>query len=487
MDTRKNYTEEKRIAHLKQIDFDFIATHFRKRIKQFLRDLDVYQDSRHLLEISKRAFYLQHYLYNMSYPDTGYEAISENLEKQFIKDHGTASILKDIQYRAYTKALERISGPIRIGENTFFVLNKITYYRSLKGKWYSVDPQNVFYFIPELGTTAAQNVIALLEQQYLPTRYDKIFTTWKEKNYPSDIRYALLYVHGVTTPEEYFSKTVEQIKILIQNPVSPESLSVLFDQPEHTIEMLCKRSSNIVAFVQQIQEKKVFPLYLLRDCLMFAEVQKTLELLNNTSHTGNQIMINRGLLSRNNNDQYYWTLSVDAIYEVLRNNPRTFSEFYKQYVNSMRQLEKKYPDMQRLLKNISVSIKPHIKDALDTNQKIVVVDTGLQGSITLLTKYLIDTYLLNAPSQASTDMYLYVVGDWFKKIFNHRYASDYYPIMQEIESFCRSENLYTYKKKSFETGKLEITMGSYEHQRLSNLELIVLVMTTMIMNESRLV
>ena len=478
--------QEPRIAYLQKKGFDFIAEHYVTETRLLQDRLQEAVTAPGLLEISKRAFYLQAYLDDTIF--FGYQEIFDEIGLIFAEKFGSADVLNDIQRESYTRALSQLSGQIHIGENDYVLEDGKTYYRTLRGGWYEIAADQVLYLLPKLTTPADPALVPKLESAYHQTTLDHLFQTWQEKRYSTDAESYFLIEEGTTTPEVYFDKAVRQVEALIKQPVDIETLDKLHSESEHYLENLCKVSYRLIQFIQPIRKPGVHALHLLRDGMMFAEAQKALDILTGTNSSSGQIMIGRKLLSSpNGKEQDYWFLAVDAIYEAIAEHSTDFPKFYDEYVVRLREIELKDEDLHNLLKNLAEYIRPHIQTALDNGEHIIVVDTGLQGSVNLLTKYIIDSYILpDLQTAAATDIYMFVVGDWFKGLYAGKYASDYYPMMKDIEVFARSEHVYNYKRGSFEAGKLEVEMGSAYHQLLGNIELIVLVTMAILMHEQNL-
>lgn len=486
MKSNKAKLQEMRIGCFLSKDFDFILKFYINEIKK-LEAASHSPNFKKLIQTSKKAFYLQSFVEDVTF--FGYPQITKRLEQGFLKEFGSKKILKKIQKDTLKRALAKLSGRHLIGENEYTVHKNKVYYRSLAGRWFQVSTSDVFYLLPKLDNMAREQDAKYLESKYKPNSLDKIYINWQQKKWLNKIDKSLIRIEdGETTPEKYNSDSVKQIKAILKNPVSLGALKNISKKDDEYLEQLIKVSYKIISFINRKRTHSTHLLHLLRDGIMFAEAQKTIDLLLHKNSPSSQIMISRKVLSSPEKEEYYWSLVVDVLYSALRKCSNSFDKFYEEYVTRMKEQENANPDLRAFFVKLSDYIKQSLNIKNDKTNRILICDTGLQGSINMLTKYLIDNYLYkNGERQVHTDIYLFIVGEWFKGVYKRKYFDDYYPMMKDIEIFMRSDQLYHYKQKSFETGKLKVVMGGKNQQVLANVELIVLVQMCVLMMENNLI
>lgn len=481
----KDKKPNKRIGCWSVEDFDFVYHYYLDRIKD-LQQQSKDTDSEKLLQTSKEAFYLNRFLYDMKV--YSYYEIADEMAKRFKEKYGTETILIDIQNETFDKVIKSLSGQHLLGENEYLIHNQQVYYRSLIGKWFNISADEAFLLFPKLDNPVPDNLIEELEKQYKETKLDLLYRLWLNKNWTDKINESNINIQqGITTSNEYFKTVINQIKAILQNPTLLSGIKQYFKQEDDYIERLIKVNYRLIEYTQAIRKKTTLPIYLLRDGMLFAEAHKTIDFLLGEDTPSCQLMIGRSVLSTPEKKEYYWALSVDAFYAALRKHPDNFDLFFDEYSSNMNKLEKEHPDLADFLQKLADYIYRYIKDNINKQEKIVVADVGLQGSIVLLTKYLIDKYLKpKENSSIQVETYMFIVGSWLKGIHNGRYHSDYYPMMKDIEPLVRSEQLYSYVEGSFAEGDIKVKMGTKDQQLLANLELIIMVQLCLLMKESNL-
>ena len=471
-----------KVGFLQKVHFEFVGDFLKDKIRVLL-EVNTNGTTDHLIDVSKHSFYLQRWIEDMTF--FGWPEVSQTLKKEFLKNFGTEEILHEIFIKNFLRALPLLSGRQILGENTYTVLNQNVYYRSCIGEWYEISPEEVFLLLPELSKPVNNFLKENLDSTYTMTVYDNLFTDWQKKDWDFRLKEDLLvFKEGVNTPDEYFALSNTQIKNILKTPPSFRAIQSSHKQDIHYLERLVKVSFKIIQFVNKLRDKSVYPLYILRDGMMFAETQKIFDLLQHETTYSGQVMIGRKLLSISGQDEVYWHLVVEALYTALYTVHTDFDLFYREYTKQMRDLENTNQGLHELFMRLIPYLESHIDEALRYGLKIVIVDTGLQGSVNMLVKYLIDSYILpKTKIRNECDIFMCVVGEWFKEVYAGKFADNYYPMMRDIEIFYRSEHIYQYKSGSFMNGKLEVEMGKKEDQSRANFELIVLAVTSILMHE----
>jgi hypothetical protein len=477
---------DKRVDCFLQKDFDFILNFYLGEIEK-LKKTSTTKNLQKLIQVSKHAFYLQSFIEDAGF--FGYPQITKNMRNRFLKDYGSKQILKKIQQASLKKALSELSGQCHIGENEYTIYKNNIYYRTLAGEWFKIHPSEIFYLLPKLDNKIDKKYSEYLEATYQPSNLDLIYASWYQKNWSAKVDPSLIQIKKTnSTPEKYLAISTKQIKNILDNPASLVALKNISGKDYNYLEQLIKVSYKIINFINTKRNDSVHLLHLLRDGIMFAEAQKTIDFLLHKNSSSSQIMISRKVLSSPDKEEFYWTLIVDVLYASLRKHPHDFNKFYAEYIIQMQKQEKEYPKLQVFFSKLANYINSSMDIDTRKIKSIVICDTGLQGSINMLVKYLLDNYIFkNKKVKIQTDIYLFVVGEWFKGIYKNKYFDDYYPMMKDIEIFMRSDQLYHYKKNSFEQGKLEVEMGGEKQQLLANVELFVLVQMCMLMRENKLI
>ncbi|MFA6963257.1 MAG: hypothetical protein WC227_00880 [Patescibacteria group bacterium] len=463
----------KRVGSFKLKDFELVKNHYLARASELNRLINGSNKTESLAENSKRAYYLHCFIDDMR--DLGYPEIADGLEEALAKRYHDPKILLNIAEAGLSRILSSFEGKIRLGENEYHIRNGKAYYQSVFDKWYELKGVQVFLLTPDLG----EEVVPIdAEGEKGINEYQTFLRAWRESGGRDNFDFSS--TDGDTTPENYFESSVNEISKIIETPISSEAILAKIGS-EQKFERIFKVAARLIKFVKEIRDSGVSPVYLLRDGLMFAEAQKALDFASGQDTLSGQLMINRKLLSKEPDDHYYWALASDALYVALPKNGRDFDLFYKNYCQEMARLKIKEPGFKELLSRLGLYVSSQLSH-LKGSKKILVVDTGLQGSINMLTKYVIDFHTdLDVP----VDVEMFVVGDWLKRIYQKRYASDYYPILKDIEIFNRSDHLYNYRSGSFESGKVEVTMGSEAEQLMAHVELIIITMLCKLMDEQK--
>lgn len=477
--------EEERIDFLKASDFQYIQDFLNNILQEFTHIAASETNPEKLLTTARRACYFQHFVDDMAV--FGYPRMTKILEEKFKTAFGSEHIFADVLTSCVQKALPQLSGLHQIGENQYVIRDGKAYYRNCKGTWYHMAEKEIFYLLPKLDEKAPEKLIEELERVYVPSLTHRVFNAWHNNTYLEKVPEDYIRVETLdTTPDEYFDRSVLQIKKVLHAPVSIEAVEMLHTEGENYLESLIKVSLCLIEVVKRLRNDTTLNLYLLRDGMMLAEMQKTLDLITHTDTLSSQIMVGRKLMSSKDKPEFFWGLIVDVLYAALRKHPDDTVAFQKAYNDEMAQQLVHYPELGSLVARLESYIGRHVEEAISTGKDVRVVDTGFQGSVTMLTKFIVDSISLSRGVKTSTDTYLCVTSEWFLGIYQGKYWSDYYPFMRDIEFFNRSEYVYSYKKGSFDAGDVIVEMGPQDKQILSNIELIVSVITCKLAEEEGL-
>ncbi|MDO8489997.1 MAG: hypothetical protein Q7S47_01100 [bacterium] len=461
-----------RIAYLLPEAFDYVQRFYFSRIHILKKALECPLSTKRSLALSKLAFNLQRYLDDMTH--FGYAPISQRLQSSFKQTFGDKNILQRVHKTLLRNALESMNGQYLIGENSFTINRGTPYYRTLSGFWYRIPLDQVHLLLPPCTDLVGRGDAQSLERDYKPILLDALFKDFCEVKGSSSLKPYLFSTKRNTTPDEYYTHVVKQIQHIISSPVSFSALTSNIDRA--ALETIFKVSSRVIPFVQALRNKKTYPLYLLRDGMMFSDAHTAINILKKENIPFNQLLIGRKLLSTSDGKEQYWNACVDVLYSALKQHPAHFESFYKSYARLMDKKCASTPELMHIFSELSSYIKYHIPARTTAHKKIVIVDTGLQGSVNMTVKYIIDHLSEIKKKGRRSDIAMFVVGEWFKGIYRGKFASDYYPMMKDIEVFSRSEHIYSYIPNSLRNGKLSVTMGSTAQQYSANQELIILVM-----------
>lgn len=372
------------------------------------------------------------------------------------------------------------NGQQQVGENFYNILEGKLYYRSHLDQWFEVDKTTAFDLKPNKKLIEDKDTIDQLNGEYNETWYDAILRQWKDKQYqgilPDDF---LQFGDEETSPEAYFDFTVAGIKTLLKNPVSIAELERWNGGRIVDLEDIIKISALVLDIVTKRRKDNSHTLYLLRDCLMFYEAHKTLDILSSEDTAVDQILIGRKLLSHKSREWGYYVVTLEVLYNAHKRYPTSFKEFYNEYARLLDMFASLDPGFATVIANLADYIKKHIRT--DKN-KIVIFDVGFQGSIALLTKYIIDRHISSSGpnGKIETDIKVGVGAVWSKKLFGDRHEGDYFPFLNRVQLAARSGELYHYKTGSLNSGKLQVLMGNKENQHKAAIELVVLVMVTLL-------
>lgn len=396
-------------------------------------------------------------------------------EKVFEEHFGDKYKLKSIYDKSLGRWIANKSGQHRLGENTYSVLAENLYYRNRFGQWFQVDKETAFDLQPKKELVNDRATVEKLDKGYEETACDLLIRDWENTDYQGVLQDDFLkFDKEVTNPEEYFDFTLEHIKNLLENPVSITELERWNGGKIINLEDTIKLCALTLDIAKHRRKDPSHTVYLLRDCIVFYQMHKTLDLLYSKETSSDQLMIGRKLLSYKPDQWGYYIVTLEALYEAHIRYPNNFNEFYSEYARLLDLCVSVNSKFKTLIDDLAAYIKKHIKT--DRN-KVVIFDTGFQGSINLLTKYVIDRHIKPTGSEHEIDTEIEVsVGAlWSKELFGDRALGYYFPFLNRIQYMAMNDELYHYRFGSLKDGTVQVTMGNKEWQKKAAIELVVLV------------
>lgn len=411
---------------------------------------------------------------------SGLTTFSSAFDPLFDEHFGDKYILQNIYDTCFEKWVSQKNGQWKIGENFYNIIDGKLYYRNRFGQWFEIDRRTAFDLQPDKEIIESTNLIEKLNSEYGETWYDAIIRRWEDKKYqgtlPDDF---LRFDDKETSPEAYFNFTMEHIKTLLKNPVSIVELERWNGGKIIDLEHIVKISALVLEIVKKRRKDDSHTVYLLRDCLMFYEAHKTLDFLNSENTSSDQILVGRKLLTHELREWGYYIVTLESLYTAHQRYPENFTEFYNEYARLMDMFVSFNPGFATIINNIASYIKEHIQT--DKN-KIVIFDIGFQGSIALLTKYVVDRHIkpIGFNGKIATDVKIGVGAEWSKELFGDRYENDCFPFLNRVQLMARSDELFHYKQDSLDSGKLRVVMGNKEWQQKAAIELAVLEMVILL-------
>jgi len=492
---RKNYSDEELIELFR--DFDVIFTQNKtdtdyrlskdfqvqsefliKDIKEIQRRLEKNAGDKYLYYVCEHIFNIMNWIKLIEE-----DAISNfsNIWEGFFDEHfGDKNLLQSLYDSCFEKWVSQKNGQHQIGQNFYNIIEGRLFYHNRFGKWFEVNSRAAFDFKPDLTLVKNKGLIKQLNGDYRETWYDNLLSLWESQEYRGELSDNFLkFGSKESSPEQYFDFTVTYIKELLKNPVSISELERWNGSIIADLEDIVK----IVAFVLNITKKRQrddsHTVYLLRDCLMFYESQQILDLINSETTSSDQIMIGRKLLTHESRRWGYYIVTLEALYTAHQRYPVNFAKFYNEYARLMNLFVSLNPNFEKVVSELADYIKNHIQTG---KKRIVVFDIGFQGSIALLTKYIIDYHI--APTRLGgkikTDINVGVGAVWSKKLYGKKYEGYYFPFLYHLQLIRRSNDLYHYKEGSLKNGKIGVVMGKAEDQKRAAVELVTLVMLAML-------
>ena len=417
------------------------------------------------------------------------EARSQNfgvaIERVFVDTFGDRHILQHHYDASINKWLKNKDGQYKLGDNTYSVLNRNLYYRDRFERWFQVEKAEAFDLQPNKKPVEEEAIVALLNSTYRPTSTDEIIEKWNAQDFHYRLPDEFLKLDSTTTtPEDYFSFSMPQIQSLLENPVSIKELERWYGDSIINLEDTIKLTSTILNIVEVRRKDEGHTLYLLRDCILFYEAHKALDILSANETSSDQILVGRKFLSNKEGIWGHYIVILEALYEAHKRYPDDFSKFYDEFVRLLDILVSINPAFQKVVTDLSAYISKHIPA---TKHKIVIFDVGFQGTINLLMKYVIDRHINpTIENKIETEIEIGVGAQWSKSLFKNRFKSDYFPFLNRVQSMARSDNLYHYKFGSFDLaqGTVTVQMEDEDWQRKAAVELVVLVMIAKLSRET---
>ncbi len=463
-------------------DFQIQSKHIVESIASILKRIDNAEDDE-LLSISQQCYNLLSWTTQMSI--MGFTGLQPYVDDLLVDNFADKDIILKLQRQSFKQWVKDKKGNQKLGENYFVLLDGNVYYKKLTNKWHQVDADSVFNLTPGMSAVEG-SVIELLDSVHEPSVYHQIYSEWRDGVYSHDIPEEFFsYSAGDSTPERELEKALDKINKLIIEPVSLSNVQSREDLDDERLEYLIKVSYIMTKFAQSRRLNNEHTLYLLRDCVIFYEIHKTLDILENTTSSSDQLITGRKLLSNSKREGGHWYFTQEALFMAYEKCSGDFDEFYAEYSNILVNYEEYSEEFSEFIKKLAEYIDAHIPADTNKDTVIDVVDLGFQGSINILIKYVIDNHC-RAGKDHKTIIHMYVLAEWFKSIYPGMYSSETYSLLTNIEVLARNELMYDYKVGSFVEGSPAVVMGTSRGQDLANSELLVTTMTTLIAKNLKL-
>lgn len=417
--------------------------------------------------------------------DAGCSTFAGAWEQLFDERFGDKHILQHIYIDCFKRWISQKTGQYKVGINFYNVLKGKLYYRDSFGQWFEVEQTTAFDLKPNKNRIKDLGTIEQLDKQHKETQYDALLKQWENKHYQGILPNTFFQFNdNKTSPEEYFDFTLANIKKLLKNPVSITEIERWNNNEAIEAEHIIKIAIFVSDLVAKRRKDDSHTLYLLRDSLIFHETHKAMDILNGKSTSSDQILVGRKLLSNKQGRWEYYIITLTALYEAHLRYPNDFTQFYNEYARLLDMFVSLNSEFAAIIANLKDYIKQHIR----TNKsKIVIFDIGFQGSIALLTKYIIDRHI--GPSGPNgkivTDVEIGIGAEWSKELFGQRHYSNYFPLLNHIQLMRRSDKLYDYIEGSLDSGKLKVKMGDKKTQHDAATELIAIMMILMVLQDNK--
>jgi|GEM_PF-6579967 len=472
--TANIFANEDRIDFLNKADFEFVKEYILRRTGELQKDVSELEDPAQLFENVRHARAFQEFV---NVEVFGHPNITRILKDSLRISFGSEDVLNTIQDESFAKATKELSGQHLIGHNEYVVHEGKIFYRSLMGAWYQINPRDAFVLFPTLETKVEPYLEEQFEKMYKKPEDHLLFELWQNKQTVSGPVDHLIRIEAEdTSPEQYFARTTTQIEKILKSPVSFEKLNAAHQQDIHYLELVWKVCYQLARVTSHIRAKNKHTVYLLRDGMMMAEIQKITDVLKGERTVSDQVMINRKVLSIPDKPHHYYFMLVDALYEGMRMYPSNFESCYEAFSRLVLERERNDSGFEQLIERLS----SYVADSITKSEReIMIVDTGFLGTINFLVKYILDHKLSGYPH---SDVFLCVTEEWFTGIYKNKWWEQP-SFVREIEFINRSDKLYTYKEGSLETGSVLVEMGKPDAQRLANIELIVMTTVCALMHE----
>lgn len=430
----------------------------------------------YLYATSEHIFNIQDWI-KLMVEDAGFLRFSKNWQDVFEKEFGDRDVLKNLYDSCFDKWVSNKSGQQKIGINLYHIHEVKIYYRDFYGNWFFVDKSTVFDPKPDKEPINEVSLSETLNRGYTLTQYDDLLGRWQKSNFDASLPPNFLtYNKTESSPEEYFDFSFVKIKTLLDNPVPITELEKLNGGKINELDYKVTIANFVLETVaRRRSDKNSHTIYLLRDCLMFYEAHKALDYLRGEHTSADQILVGRKLLSIEPGQWEYYGAMVDSLYTAHLRYPTNFSDFYNEYARLMNLFVEHNKNFASLIAKLAEYIDAHTST---DKEKIIVFDIGFQGSIALLTKYIIDFHIrpLRNGKQIETDIEIAIGAVWSMELYGSRYYSDYFPMLNRIQQQERNNELYHYKHGSVNANGVKVIMGDDDHQSRASIELIVLMM-----------
>lgn len=453
-------------------DFYVFRTYFARDLRQ-MQDQLKNADDTYLLKVAEHMFNIIDWV-DLIVDNRGQAfrgAVEHFLEQEF----GNKKLLETLYDLSFDKWLTNKNGQYEIGINTYTVRENKIYYRNRFEEWYEIDKKSAFEVQPSRILVGDNTLIAFLNASYSSTSTDLIIHKWNDRKLnnvlPDDF---LQFSKETTSPEEYFEYSIEHIKLLLENPVSISELERWNGETIVDLEETIKLCTYILKLVKDRRSDKSHTVYLLRDCLLFYEAHKVLDILYSEETSSDQLLIGRKMLSHQPDKWGYYIVTIEALYEAHKRYPDNYSKFYEEFMRLIDLLIAVNPKFQGVIN----ALLPYIQHHIQTNEnKIIIFDVGFQGSINLLIQYIIDRHITpNTEHPSSTDIEVAVGALWSAELFGDRIKSDYFPFLNRVQRMATSEELYHYEFNGLQDKHVRVTMGGKAWQKKAAVERVVLAM-----------
>ena len=463
-------------------DFQVFSKYLIKDIQEIQKKLKKSDDD-YLYYVCEHTFNILDWI-KLIVEDAGCITFGSAWEKLFDERFGDKHILQHLYSDCFEKWISQKTGQYTIGINFYNVIKGKLYCRDRFGQWFEVEKNTAYDLKPNKKIIKDSEIIEKLNKQYKETPYDSLLKKWENKDYQGKLSKTFFQFNkNKTSPEEYFDFTLANIKKLLKNPVSLTEIQRWNNNEVIDVEHIAKMAVFVSDIVTKRRRDDSHTLYLLRDCLVFNETHKVMDILTSKRTSSDQILVGRKLLSNKQGNWGFYRVTLAVLYLAHLRYPNNFTQFYNEYARLLDMFVSLNSDFAKIIANLKNYIKKHIRT---DKRKIIIFDIGFQGSIALLTKYIIDRHI--SPSgpndKIKTDIEIGVGALWSKELFGYRHDSDYFPLLNRIQLMSRSDKLYNYIEGSLNSGKLKVKMGDKKTQQMAATELIVIMMLLKVLQDN---
>lgn len=470
-------TEKSQIKWNFTKDFEVQSRYIVDDVTSLISGLDKAKDD-DLLRISQHCYNLLSWIKQMAI--MGFTGLPRYIDELLVDNFKDRDIIQNLYRESLRRWVEGKEGRHKIGENYFSIDKGSIYYRGITGKWYEVEEGSVFNLMPKMHIVEDSFDTKTFNAETKPSVYEQIYSEWMSDTYVGGIpEKHFTFKRGESTPEDELNISIAKIRKIIERPVALMSLRDKELLDDERLEYLIKLSYLMTQFVQTRRRMNEHSVYLLRDCIIFYELHKTLDIIEGSSTSSDQLIAGRKLLSNSRRPGGHWYFSQEALFIACEKHPNNFDEFYNEYSNILNEYEEYSEEFREFIEKLARYVDEHIPADITPASPINIIDLGFQGSINILIKYVIDNHCKVAQSN-KTVVHMYVLAEWFKGIYPGMYSSETYSLLTDIEVLARNELMYDYKAGSFMEGAISVVMGSKEDQENADIELLVTTMTALI-------